>query len=1154
MEFRILGPLEVRDGDRTIPLAGGRQRALLMLLLLNANEALSTDRLVEQMWGEDAPTTAPKVVQNHVSQLRRALGDGMLVTEAFGYALRVEQGSLDLDRFERLLAEGREALGRGDPEQAGVLLRRALALWRGPPLADVAFEEFAQVEIARLEERRAVALEERVEADLALGRHGDLVAELESLTSKHPLRERLRAQLMLALYRSGRQSEALTAYQDARRALVGELGIEPGRPLRDLHQAILNQDPALDLPPHARSPAEGARGAFVGRQGELAELLGGLDDALSGHGRLFLLVGEPGIGKSRLAEEVIGRSRARGATVLTGRCWEAGGAPPYWPWVQALRTYVRESDPAALRAQLGAGAPYLAQIVPDLRREFSDLAEPVSLESEGDRFRLFDAAAEFLGSAAQIRPLVLVLDDLHAADTPSLLLLQFVARELGAKPILLVGAYRDVDPIPTQPLTALLGELAREPVTRRLSLGGLSRDEVAEFVELTASEIASPRLVSALHEETEGNPLFLGETVRLLAVEGSAVDEPAIGIPQSVRDVIARRLTHLSDECNRVLVLASVLGREFALDALARLGGVSEEELLESLDEAMAGRVVSEVPGGPGRLRFAHVLIRDSLYEGLTPARRVQLHRKATAALEELYSSDPGPHLAELAFHAGAGMEFDKALRYAQRAGDHALADFAYEESARFYELALEALDVIEHDDEAARCRLLLSRGRAEARAGNTPVAKEAFLEAAAIARRLGLARELGQAAAGYGGRHMWGRAGADTRLVPLLEEALSGLGEEEDVELRARLLARLAGALRDEHDRGRRDRLSNEALDLARRSGDAAALLYALDGRSAAIIGPDTVDECLELANEFRAVAERFGDLERFPPALDHRRTVLVIVGDLASAQLDLAQELALAETLRQPTQQWQVHAAQAMFALATGPLSGAEKLIAQAFEFGERSMPQTAIPVYRLQRYSLADFQGRLEEVLPEIAELADEFPARVAFRCALAHVHARLGHVLEAQELLARLRGDRFATLPMDQEWVWAMSLLAETAALIDDVDSASELYELLVPWSALNAADHPEGIRGSVSRYLGLLAAMLGRPGEATRHFEDAIDANTQMGVRVWVAYAQADYARMLLERGEAGDAGQAQQLLASAKAHADEIGLLALAERISAPAR
>ena len=774
MEFRLLGPLEVVEHDRLLELGGRKQRALLAVLLLHANDVVSTERLIDELWGESPPPTVAKSLQGYVSKLRKQIGSGRLVTRTPGYLLQVDGSELDVARFESLVAEARGA----DPAVASQRLREALALWRGPPLADLAYEPFAQVAIARLEELRLAAIEERIDAELAGGSHRELVGELEALVAEHPLRERTRRQLMLALYRSGRQAEALERYEAARNALVEELGIEPGRQLRELHRAILLQDEGLEVAAPVDPAAQAARGAFVGREPELAQLVDGLEDAFAGRGRLFLLAGHPGIGKSRLTEELTAQARARGARVLVGRCWEAGGAPAYWPWVQSLRAYVRESDTALLRSQLGVGATDLAHIVPELRRHFPELTEPPALQSEGARFRLFDATAEFLRSASENRPILLVLDDLHAADVPSLLLLRFLARELGSIRMLLLGAYRDVDPIPGPSLTEMLAEVAREPVTRRLSLGGLSPHELAEYVELTSSQSASSELVAALHEETEGNPLFVGEIVRLLAVEGlrsKSAAEVRLAIPQSVRDVIARRLTHLSGECYWMLVLASVLGREFALDALARVSGLSADELLDALDEAMAARVVSDVPGVHGRLRFAHVLIRDSLYDGLTSARRVRLHRLAVEALAALYGAEPGPHLAELAHHSIAGRDFDRGLRYAARAADRALALLAYEESARLCEAALDALALGDLRDEKTRCELLLSLGEAEARAGNTAGAKRAFLNAADIARSLGLARELARAAAGYGGRIVWARAGGDDRLVPLLEEGAGG-------------------------------------------------------------------------------------------------------------------------------------------------------------------------------------------------------------------------------------------------------------------------------------------------------------------------------------------------------------------------------------------
>src|SRR5207244_4652754 len=319
------------------------------------------------------------------------------------------------------------------------------------------------------------------------------------------------------------------------------------------------------------------------------------------------------------------QGRIRGARVLVGRCWEAGGAPAYWPWVQSLRTYVEESAPEALRAQLGPGAADVAQIVPERRERLTDLAEPV-LEGEGARFRLFDYAARFLKNAASARPLVLVLDDLHAADEPSLLLLRFLAGELAGSRILVVGTYRDVDPTIRDPLAATLAELAREKVTRRIELSGLTEADCGHYMELNVSAAPSAELVTTIYTETEGNPLFVGEVVRLLAPEGrlSDVDLPflwTLGIPQGVREVIGGRLRRLSEDCKDVLVLASVLGRDFALDALERLSEVGANELLELLDEAVAERLLTSVPSAHGRLRFAHALIRETLYDQLTTPR-----------------------------------------------------------------------------------------------------------------------------------------------------------------------------------------------------------------------------------------------------------------------------------------------------------------------------------------------------------------------------------------------------------------------------------------------------------------------------------------------------------------------------------------------------
>jgi DNA-binding SARP family transcriptional activator len=414
MDYRILGPLEAYDGERPLSLGGARQRSVLALLLLHANEALTRDVIVDELWGESPPQTAAKVLQNCISALRKELpgGTDRLRTLGTSYALRLEPTELDRDRFEHALAKGRAALAAGESEHAAEELRSALSLWRGAPLCDFAYQHFAQDEILRLEELHVAAIEDRIDADLALGRAEELVPELEALVARQPVRERLRRQLMLALYRTGRQAEALAAYRDARETLLGELGIEPTRTLQDLQKAILAQDPALDgsLARRAAPAAAGRRAAkpLLGRDDELAVLEAGLEDALAGRGRLFVVVGPPGAGKSHLGDEVASRAKARGANIRWGRAWDGGGAPPYWPWRDAIGRLP---------------------------------------ESGGDdtvnRFRFFEAVTELLREDAAKTPLMLVLDDLQAADEDSLLLLEFVASQVAEMPALILALARE---------------------------------------------------------------------------------------------------------------------------------------------------------------------------------------------------------------------------------------------------------------------------------------------------------------------------------------------------------------------------------------------------------------------------------------------------------------------------------------------------------------------------------------------------------------------------------------------------------------------------------------------------------------------------------------------------------------------------------------
>ncbi|MGH2542909.1 MAG: ATP-binding protein, partial [Ardenticatenaceae bacterium] len=429
----------------------------------------------------------------------------------------------------------------------------------------------------------------------------------------------------------------------------------------------------------------GGAGAFIGRQSELDRLRAALDSALSGSGRLVMLAGEPGIGKTRVAQELSAVAERSGAKALWGRCYEGQGAPPYWPWVQVIRSYARECDAERLRDEMGNGASDIAGIVPEVLEHpagFQPL--PHYGESEQARFRLFDSITTFLKNASHNRPLVLVLDNLHGADKPSLLLLEYLTHELGSSRLLVLGTYRSTEVSRQHPLFDTLADLAPASglgVYQRLQLRGLSIGDVSAFIKAVADIKPSLSIVGAIHSHTEGNPLFIQEMVRLLVQEGALIPEGAgqnrvlsISIPEGIREVIGRRLNRLSEGCAQTLSIASVIGREFGLNELERLvDHLSEDRLLEAIEEAVSARIIEGMPHSSERFQFSHVLIRETLYDELTGARRARLHRRIGETLEELYGANLEPYLAQIAnhfFEAARVGGAEKAIDYATRAAE----------------------------------------------------------------------------------------------------------------------------------------------------------------------------------------------------------------------------------------------------------------------------------------------------------------------------------------------------------------------------------------------------------------------------------------------------------------------------------------------------
>ena len=788
MEFGLLGPLEAR-GDDDAPLALGprKQRALLALLLLHANRTVARERLLDELWGETPPETAVTSVQVYVSRLRKSLPDGVLLTRPPGYVVQVEPEAVDLLRFERLVVDAR----RTSPARAAALLREALELWRGAPLAEFGEEPFARVEAPRLEELRLVALEDRIEVDLALGRHGDLVGEVEALVAAHPHRERLRALLMLALYRSNRQAEALEAYRAARAAL-DELGLEPGPMLRELERQVLTQDAALDL---ARSVlAEPALlpallvpespFPFVGRESELATLRSLLARAEAGEGGLALLSGAPGAGKTRLVGELAHEAAQRGVLVCYGAS-DAVVVTPYQPLREWLEFLLFVCDPDALSECLGTQGAQLTRLVPELER----VTGPAAGRGEGDRFALQGAAIELLDRLSRRQPLLLVLDDAHWADGETLHLVRRLARRAAQARWLVLLAYRSEDA--SSALTATLADLSRLDGVTRISLRGLAAEEVGDFIRASAEAEASPELLSAVNELTDGSPLLVCELWRDL-VARSAVEVVGAGVslvqpvaelrgPQRIHEFLEQRLSRLESATIGLVELAAVAGPRFELPAVAAAAGYEQTALAAAVEEATRSGFLEELPETAPSYRFTHELVRRDLYDRIASVRRVELHLRIGEALERADASDPSRTLSELARHftlAGQLAGVERAVAYNLRAAEAATAAAAHGEAAERLAAALE----LGIDDPGERVRVQVALARALRRTGRSAQAAALFGDAHVAATMLG---ERGLAARALVGSSEL-RLNSDpdvssTEIVPILEEAVRTLRELDD-------------------------------------------------------------------------------------------------------------------------------------------------------------------------------------------------------------------------------------------------------------------------------------------------------------------------------------------------------------------------------------
>ncbi len=898
---------------------------------------------------------------------------------------------------------------------------------------------------------------------------------------------------------------------------------------------------------------------FVGRHHELAALCAALDEVRAGSGRLALIAGEPGIGKTCTALELTAYATRQDARIAWGRCHEEAGAPPYWPWAQILRAVAAARDVEELRADLNEGASDIADIVPEIRSHLPDLDPPIALSDPSEtRFRLFGSIARFLINVSRRQALVLVLDDLHWADVPSLRLLEFLAQEMADSRLLVVGTYRETALSRQHRLSDTLGELARVPHGVRLHLSGLNAEDVRRLVATATGMVPPAWLTSAIHDQTEGNPLFVREVVRFLAQQGHfsgtvlvGAAPTAIRLPEGVREVIGRRLNLVSSACNGILAVAAVIGRAFTLDVLMRASQPrTEETVLDALDEALTAHIIEETT--PELYQFTHALVRVTLYDELRTSQRRRLHHAVGEAIEAVHRRDPEPVLADLAHHfraSGLRDDVERAIDYATRAGRTADALLAYEDAAGFFQNALDMLDSLSAEDLDRRCTLQILLGRSQSRAADFIHALETLRSAAVIARKRGMSDMFAEVALAHANAAWRQSAFVVSESGLMLQEALDVL-PETDVGLRIKVMGLLARDRLHTGAEAEAKSLAQSAVAMARDLGDPAVLATSLRGLADFPWEPNETAQLLADAIEMTEMAKQADDQEiasqgyfrqaLFSLELGHIQDVLVALEMMSRVNLRLRQSVYTIFEL----------GFKATLALLRGALNEAEQIVIQMVRLQSRysghNFDAASMVIFSLRRE-----QGRLRDLAPMVSAFVRE-NAAATWQPGLARLQVELGDETAARTIFEELARDDFVSVPRDGLWPTCLVYLSEVCAALSDAAQAAVLYRLLLPWADRNIVmGGGTGCWGSAARFLGMLATVMGHWLNAERHFLDALAMNERIGAQSPLAHTHCDYAAMLLGRGYPGDRDKAEMHLCVARDRANTLGLSAVEQRVAA---
>ncbi len=1158
--IQLCGRLSVElDGVELVQSLRGKQVPLLLAyLVLNRDRPVGREELIGALWPETAPRSQDAAMRVLLSRLRSALGrDIVSGRDELGLTLP-EPAWVDVEAAASEVWRAQRALESGDARAAWALAQVPLNIAsRGLlPGTQAMWLEPRRQELADI---RLQALEVIGRAGLSLGgtQLGSVERAARTLIESEPYRESGYVLLMAALEAQGNVAEGLRVFEQLRALLRDELGIAPSPEAISAHERLLNPPAARQSPTTAATAAEievpaelaaAAAGPLVGRQEEMARLeewwRTGPDSE-----RVMLLAGDPGVGKTRLLAETAVRAFASGAIVLAGRAPEET-LVPYQPFLEALGHYVFRAPVEELRLVAREYGAELGRLIPELRRRVPELPPPDPGDPETDRYRLFEAVAGLLAEISAGVPVLIVLDDLQWADRPTLLLLRHLARSPHNTRVSIMGAYRDVDQW-SEGFDAALAGLRRERLTIQLDVAGLPEAAAMDLVRLRVGGTPSLAFVQALYRETEGNPFFIEEIVRHLtdsgvrSQEAGAGDLERVGLPDDVRDVISRRLDRLDPGSIEWLRVAAVIGRDFDSGLLERVLGFDEDRFLAALEDALDAGLVAEAPAEPGRYSFAHALIRETLYEGMSSARRARVHRRVGLALEE---TGDDRQIGALALHftrAADPEDAERAIRYGLRAGEQATAMLANEEAAAHYSRALEVLDRSDPDALRRRCDLLLELGEAQVRSGERPLAWATFREAAALAAELGDKGSLARAAIGASRRYVQPPGVVDEELIALLDQAAEMTAGERTV-TRVRLLSRLCGTLYFSERRDRMTTLSAEATDIAAELNDPQATALAAAARRRAYWGPGELERRLTDSTLLLRAAREASDIELTLQGHAWLVVDLLERGDRTGVEVQIDAFSAGAEQLRQPLYLWNAAVWEAMKALLDGRLEEAEAIAAAAVSSGIRSEGVTAPQYYAVQVLYLRREQARMGELEDPVREALSTNPDRAAWRAGLALMLHETGRTEEACAEFDTLARDDFTWIPLDGDWMVVMALAADLAHVLDDTERAGIVYALLEPYADTNVVIGLGAVcLGSTSRYLGRLALTLGRREDALEHLRDALKANAALQARVELAHSQVDLA------GALGAGTEAVELLEAAEVVAGELRLPAVARRAAA---